>query len=311
MIIELMAFLFGAAILYYFSPKVVHATSSLAKALEIDPLIIGLFVVSIGTSLPEITNSIISSLSGHGAINIGDSIGSSISQICLIFGLAILIRGKVKGERQRILFLGGCATLAAILGVSMITKGFLSRIDGLLLITSYIILLYFIRVAVKRDYFRVEVEEAVYKVKLKDYIWKTIYSLAGVIVGAGISVYMLIEISKLAGIPEFILSFFLMSLNTSIPEFFIALSAIKQKEYGIAIGNIFGSNIADITLSMGLGPVIAPNVFSGAQPTLSGLYLVIVTALITIVFARRQKIDRKMGALMVGLYFVSLPLLLL
>ncbi len=310
MIIEpILAFLFGASLLFYFSPRLVKSTSALAKAMKIDSLILGLFIVGIGTSLPEISNSIISSISGHADINAGDSVGSSISQIGLIFGSAILIMGKVKSEKQRILFLGGAATLASILGVSMITKGYISRIDGLLLISSYIIIFYFIRVAVKRDYFKVEVDETVYKAHIKKYVLQTIYSLIGIIIGALISVYMIIEISRLAGIPEFILSFLLISINSSIPEFFIALSAIKEKEYGIAVGDIFGSNIADMTLSLGIGPLFSPNVFSGTEPVISGLYLVIITALITILFARKEVLRRREAVILIALYLLSIPLL--
>jgi len=310
MIVQLLAFMFGGTLLYYFSPKVVKASSSLAKALEVDPLIIGLVIVGIGTSLPEIANSIISSVTGHGGINAGNAIGSGITQISLIFGLAIIIQGKVKGNKKKILFLGGCAMLAAILGVSMFQKGYLSRIDGLLLIISYLILLYFIRIVGRRKYFRPETEDGVYKTRIKEYAWKTAYSLAGIVVGAVIAVYMLIDLSRLLGISEFILSFLLMSINTSIPEFFIALSAIKEKEYAIAIGDIFGSNIADVTLSMGIGPLLVPNTFSSTTPLWSGLYLIAITGLITYLFSRKEKLERKDGVLMVVLYLLSFPMLL-
>ncbi len=311
MIIELFAFLFGASLLYYFSPRVVRATSALAKALEIDPLVIGLLIVGIGTSLPEISNSIISSVSGHADINAGDSIGSSISQISLVLGIPVLIYGKIKGERQKILFLGGGATLASILGVSMLSKGYLSRVDGILLIISYFIMLYFIRVGVKREYFKVEIKENVYKSRLNEYILETAYSLSGVIIGSLISVYMLIELSKLVGIPEFVLSFLLMSINTSIPEFIICLAAIKEKEYGIAVGDIFGSNIADMSLSLGSGPLIAPNFFSSSEPLLSGLYLIAITGAITLLFARKEQLGRKEALLLILLYVLSIPILLI
>lgn len=311
MILELLAFLFGATLLIYFSPRIVRSSAQLAKALELDPLIIGLLIVGIGTSLPEISNAIISSATGHGGINIGNSIGSAISQISLMFGIAILISGKVKGEKEKILFLGGCAILASILGASMIQKGYLSRIDGLLLIISYLIILYFISVAVRKDYFKVELEKNVYKARIKEYALKTAYTMAGVIIGALISVHMLIELSRLAGVPEFALSFFLMSINTSIPELVICISALREHEYGIAVGDIFGSNIADITLSMGSGSIILPNVLSGVAPAWSSLYLVLITILITIIFAQRKELDRRHSIMMITLYFLSYPIALL
>ncbi|MBD3312243.1 hypothetical protein GF352_02185 [archaeon] len=311
MILELLAFLFGATLLIYFSPRIVRSSAKLAKALELDPIIIGLIIVGIGTSIPEISNAIISSVTGHGEINIGNSIGSGISQISLMFGLAILITGRVKGEKEKILFLGGCAILASILGASMMQKGYLSRIDGLLLLLSYLIIIYFIRVAVRKDYFKVELEENVYKTKIKTYAFRTAYSLVGIIIGALISVYMLVELSRLAGVPEFALSFFLMSINTSIPELVICISALREKEYGIAVGDIFGSNIADITLSMGSGALILPNIIGSAAPLWSGLYLVLITILITMLFSRKEELNRKHSILMIILYFLSYPIALI
>jgi cation:H+ antiporter len=226
--------------------------------------------------------------------------------------LSILIYKKIKGEKEKILFLGGSATLASILAISMLQKGFLSRIDGFLLILSYLILIYFIRVAVKREYFKVElVEDAVYKTRLKEYIWQTGYSLAGIVVGSVIAVFMIIEISKIAGIAEFTLSFAFMGFTTSFPELIICLAALRDKEYGIAVGDIFGSNIADVTLSMGVGATLAPNVFSGAAPIWSGFYLIAITGIITLIFARKEKMERKEAVLLIILYILAYPLLLI
>ena len=93
--------------------------------------------------------------------------------------------------------------------------------------------------------------------------------------------------------------------------FIICLAALKEKEYGIAVGDIFGSNIADITLSMGIGPVIAPNVFSNTEPLISGFYLIIITAFITLLFAHKEVLRRREAILMIGLYALSIPILLL
>jgi cation:H+ antiporter len=192
----------------------------------------------------------------------------------------------------------------------MMQKGYLTRIDGALLILSYFILLYFIRVAVRRRYFRAEAEDVVYKAKLKEYAWQTVYTMIGIIIGAVISVHMIIEISRLAGISEYSLSFLLISIITSIPELIIALSAIKEKEYGIAIGDIFGSNIADVTLSLGIGPVIVPNVFSGILPFITGLYMIFASIIITLMFARKQQLTRRHAGIMMALYFLVIPILL-
>lgn len=310
MIIELLAFGFGASLLYYFSPKVVKHSSNLAKSLRVDPLIIGLLIIGIGTSLPEIINSIIASLTGHADINAGNAIGSSIVQISLVFGLSILISGKLKTKRNDILFIGGCAIISAILGTSMLLKGYLSRMDGVFLILSYFIFIYFIHRSVKKYKFKIKTEEMVFKAKTREYALRTIYSITGIVIGSIISVLMIIRLSDIIGLSEFFLSFILMSINTSIPELFICLAALREKEYGIAIGDIFGSNIADITLSLGIGPILTPNILSQAVSRISSIYLVLITLIITTLLANKRIINRKESLIMIGLYFLSFPLMI-
>lgn len=311
MIFEIFSILFGVSLLVYLSPRVITNASALAKMSKISPLIIGILIIGIGTSVPEISNSIISSMLGHGDINVGNVIGSSISQITLVFGICILVGGVIKTDRRDVLELGLSTLLATILGVSIIMKGVITQLDGLLLISSYFILILILRNYVRKSYFPVETEERVYETKRSVYVLKLGLSLLGIVIGSFILVTSVISISGALGIPEFIISFLAIGISTSLPEIVIGISAVRQKEYELLLGDIFGSNIVDLTLSLGAGPAIFTNVLSGRAIGVTGLYLLLVTLIVTLIFSWKKKLDRKMSIPFILLYLISIPLLAL
>lgn len=121
------------------SDKPVGHAISIASALGASPFMIGLTLVSLGTDLPEVANSVIASTAGHGDINIGDSIGSILAQITLVLGLLPFLVGAFKVKRREVGLVGACEVLALILAVSMAEKGYITRINALLLVASWAI----------------------------------------------------------------------------------------------------------------------------------------------------------------------------
>src|SRR4030042_5077570 len=124
----------------------------MASALGISPLMIGLVVVSLGTDLPEIVNSITSSAMGHGDINVGHSFGSVLVKITLILGLVALLGGAFKVKRNEIAVAGSCELLALIASVSMVEKGYISRMNAVFLVASFPLLMLIIRNVMKNEY---------------------------------------------------------------------------------------------------------------------------------------------------------------
>jgi cation:H+ antiporter len=150
-ILAVSAFLGGVALLAYSSDKAVRHSVSIASALRISPLMIGLVVVSLGTDLPEIVNSITSSAMGHGDINVGDSFGSVLVQITLILGLVALLGGTFRVKRNEIAVIGSCELLALIAAVSMVEKGYISRMNAIFLVASFPLLMLIVKNVVKKE----------------------------------------------------------------------------------------------------------------------------------------------------------------
>ncbi|MBN1923882.1 MAG: hypothetical protein JW791_03935 [Nanoarchaeota archaeon] len=306
MILEIIGFVIGLVILIYLSPLVVNYGTKLGEILRVSPIIIGILAIAIGTSIPEISTSITSSILGHGDVNVGDAVGSSISQITLILGLSVLISGEVKVERKNLFILGSGVIISTIIAYSIIEKGYITRINGAILAVTYVALYYIISNSVtKKEYIVTEEKDFVFSQLWKKYSLYLGLSLIGLIIGSVILVNSVVFFSEQIGIPEYVVSFFAVGLGTSIPELFVGISAIKKKEYEIFVGDILGSNITDVTLSMGLGPIFRPNIIESNLIIPTGGYLVLVSIIVILFFGINKKIDRKSSLLLIGLYLLS------
>jgi cation:H+ antiporter len=111
----------------------------LATALGVSPLIIGVTLVSIGTDISEIFNSIISCSLGHGDIDVGDSVGSDLTQLTLIFGILPIVCGAFHIHRRDIIILGTCEVLSLILIFTVVEKGYITRLDAIFMVFSLVI----------------------------------------------------------------------------------------------------------------------------------------------------------------------------
>ncbi|MCW4021307.1 MAG: hypothetical protein NWF14_08785, partial [Candidatus Bathyarchaeota archaeon] len=277
-------------------------------------LLIGLVLVSIGTDLPEIANSIASSALGHGDINVGDSLGSVLTQMTLVFGLLPFLGGIFKVKRKEVAVIGACEVLALIIAVSIAEKGYISRMNALFLVASWPVFLLLIRSATAKN-----AKEKEHLVALTDgshrhhlHHWVlAILGFMGVAVGAYVVIQSVITLSAILRIPEYLISFFLLAMGTSLPEVVVDLTAVRKKQYELAIGDGIGSCIVDASLSIGIGPLLIGKIkVSGGLVTITGLYAMLVCIVIILTLVLREKVDKKAGVLSLFLYLLSYALLL-
>jgi len=291
-----------------FSSKIaVKHSAILATALGVSPLIIGLSLVSIGTDLPEIFNSIISCSLGHGDIDVGDSVGSDLTQLTLVFGLLPIICGSFKIDRREIIVLGGCEILSLIVIYTIVEKGYFTRLNALIMVGSLVIYLIIISRVTKESILeRIDLLENIETPRSKPFhIIIASLGFIGVAIGAYAIVQSIITLSSELNIHEYIISFFIASLGTSLPELVVDINAIRNKHYKIAIGDIVGSCIVDSTLSIGIGQVLFPQAVSAeiAIPTI--LYTLLVSFIVFFMIAVRKKMDKKAGIIFIFLYLAS------
>jgi len=300
----------GIVLLTYSSDKAVEHSVSIASALRISPLMIGLILMSLGTDLPEIANSIASSALGHGDINVGDSLGSALTQMTLVFGLIPFLGGIFKVKRKQIVVIGACVVLALIIAVSIAEKGYISRMNALFLVASWPIFLLLTRSATEKKV--TEKEDAVARTDRR-YLYHLVVAILGfmgVAIGAYVVIQSIITLSSAFHIPEYLISFFLLAIGTSLPEIVVDLTAVRKKQYELAIGDAIGSCIVDACFSIGIGPLLIGKInVSGELAMITGSYAILASIVIIATLALRGKIDKKAGALFLFLYLLSYAML--
>jgi len=291
----------GITLLAFSAEKAVGHSISIASALGVSPLMIGLIIVSLGTDFPEITNSIISSAFGHGDINVGDSFGSVLVQMALILGLLALVGGTFKVRREEITVMGACEILALIAAVSMVEKGYISWINAVFLVASWPLLMLITKNIMKKPAVTPHTGQ-----RPSFHLMLAILGFIGVAIGSYIVISSVIALSAVLHVPEYLISFFVVAIGTSLPELVVDLTAIRKKQYEIAIGDAIGSSIIDAGFSIGIGPLIFGKItVSGRLAETTGLYALLCSIVVISILALRQKLDAKAGVLFIVLYFLA------
>lgn len=296
----------GLALLAISSEKAVEHSVGIATALRLSPLMIGLIVVSLGTDFPEIVNSIISSALGHVDINVGDSFGSVLTQMTLVLGLFPFFGEAFEVKREEIAVMGACEVLAFIASVSMVEKGYISRMNAFFLVASWPLLMLIARNMMKKT---PSINGS--NRKLSCHLLISALGFIGVAIGAYITVQSVIALSTVFSVPEYFVSFFIVAFGTSLPEIVVDLTAIRKRQYEIAIGDAIGSSIIDAGFSIGVGTLFFPGNVTASIAESTGLYALLCSIVVVMILALRQRHDRKSGLLFIMLYALAYLTLLI
>jgi len=301
--VAIISFIGGMVLLTFSSDKAVEHSVTLAKAIGMSPFLIGFLLVSLGTDLPEIANSITSCALGHGDIDVGDSLGSVLTQITLVPGILAFIGGVFRLKRKEVAVVGSCQILAIMLSISIVEKGYFTHLDGLFLVISWILFMFLSSRAVPKKH------REVIPIRRLYHILMAILGFIGVALGAYMLVQSIIALSAFLNVHEYIISFFLASIGTSLPELVVDLTAIRKKEYELVIGDIIGSCVVDASLSIGIGQMLFPTKIQGELARITGNYALFASIIVLLVFIWRKKLDKKAGGLFLFLYASSYLLL--
>jgi len=293
---------FGMAVLILSAKNAVDHSIKIASALRFPPLMIGLIVVSMGTDFPEIVNSFVSSSLGHGDINVGDSFGSVLAQMTLILGLLALVGRQIKVDRNEVVTLGAAEILALIASLSMVEKGYITWMNAAFLVVSWPILLLLTRSIAKGS----SITSSRPNRRISYHLAAAILAFVGVAVGSYIVIQSVIAMCAVLRVPEYFISFFVVAVGTSLPELAVDLTAIRKKQYEIAIGDAIGSSIIDAGFSIGIGALFfSPLRLTSRLAEITGLYALLASFVVLVVLAWGRKLDTKAGLLFIILYAAS------
>lgn len=287
----------------YASDKAVEHSVFCASIFGISQFMIGFVLVSLGTDLPEIVNSIVSCSLGHADVNAGDAIGSVLAQITLVLGILAVYSKPFKVKRREIIVVGACL-LSSLMALNLVVDIGFSRFTALLLVFSWPIYIFVTRKFTKK-HAQKEDKPLMAPRGWKHHLAAAILGFTGVAVGSYLAVQSVINLSAYLNIPEFLISFFIVGIGTSLPELVVDLVAIRKRAYEVAIGDIIGSCIVDASLSISIGQVFFPQQVSVQLATTTIIYTFIASLIVISTLALRKKIDRKAGIIFLIIYLLS------
>lgn len=310
---KILFIIIGFVILIKGSDLMVKAAISIAKKFGLSEMVIGLTILAVGTSLPEIFITVTSVMDGHFDLIIGNSIGSCICNFLFVIGLTSLVR-PVKFDKRivkRHLPISIVAMLILLLFGNSNLDYVITKSEGILLILftlAYIIYSIYEEKKIYNEKINKEIIESVETREIYPIITIIIYIILGILglkFGADFVVDNSVKIASSLGLSEKFIGMTLVAVGTALPEIITSIISVRKDETDLLLGNISGSNIINLCLLIGLGAVIAPLKYSISFNS-SIFFLIAVTIILQVIATinHKSEIDRKRGAALILIYFI-------
>ena len=297
----------------------VSGASNISKKLGIPSVIVGLTIVSLGTSAPELAVSAISSLEGSNEIAVGNVLGSNLFNTLMVLGVTTIIMALTikKSEVKRDFSINILVTILLLLLTFTTLLGgkdnYISRLDGIVLLIGCISYITYLILSVKKG--KVSSEnvqeelalESTNEISIFKSIFKLVIGVAGIVIGGQIVVDSATSIATSLGMSEKLVGLTIVAIGTSLPELVTSVVAAIKGEEDIALGNIFGSNIFNILFIIGLSSAISPIAVS-SNLIFDFVFLIVVTLIIGIMIfinkSEEKRFGKKEGIILVVFYVI-------
>lgn len=303
MFLSVISFIVGIVLVIFGADWLTKGASGIARRFGVSELVIGLTIVALGTSLPELVISVGSAIKGSSGIALGNVIGSNIFNGLLILGVTALItpiRFNSRMLTREIPFNLLASIVLILVSGSMLVGGgkgeFVTRYGGLLLLCFLAVFVrYTFSIPNDDDVEALEKPMSIGKVLLF-----ILLGLAGLIFGGNIFVNGATELARVAGLSEAVIGITIVSAGSSLPELAVSVNAARKGNVGIALGNVLGSNILNIFLILGCSATITPISLDGFS--FVDFYVLLTSSLLIYIVTRfggKALINRFEGALLV------------
>lgn len=315
MLLSCLAIIVGLVVLVWSADRFVLGAAATAKHFGMSPLLIGMTIVSLGTSAPEIFVSLTASLNDAGTLAIGNAIGSNIANIGLVLGITALIaplpiQSRMMRKEIPILLL-----VTVIAGLVLQDLG-ISFIDGVIMLICLAVTLFWLfnessdeGIGGLDD----EEAEAMGKLTTKQSIFWLVVGLVALMISAKLLVWGAVDVARFFGISELVIGLTIVAIGTSLPELAASVTSALKGHHDIAIGNVVGSNIFNLLAVMPIPGLIAyTEVQEVALYRDYGTMLLLTLLLIAFIygFRRSKRIGRAAGSVLLLAYASYLGLLL-
>ncbi|WP_461538070.1 calcium/sodium antiporter [Spongorhabdus nitratireducens] len=312
-VIASLAILAGFAVLMKSADWFVNGAAATARNFGMSPMLVGLTIVSIGTSAPEILVSSMAALDGHSALAVGNALGSNIANIGLVLGITALVAplpvqsSLIKKELPLL-----CA-VTVISGVCLL-DGRLDRIDGVILLALLALVLYLMfrwqktPEAAGEAHYQDEVEQDYPELSQSKAFLQLAAGLVLLMASSKLLVWGATTIATQLGVSDLVIGLTIVAIGTSLPELAASVASALKGHHDIALGNVVGSNLFNLLAVMSAPALIAPEALDTAVLWRDFPAMLALTALLFIM-ARKQRIGRIGGLFFAGTYVAYTALL--
>lgn len=278
----------------------VDGSSAAAKKLRVPPLIIGLTVVSMGTSLPETSVSVSASVVGKNELAVSNAVGSNIFNLMVVCGIcAVICPLAINRETLKRDFPISIAAAGLLMGLGIL-GGSVGHIDGAVMLALFVGFLFMLVISARKA--RTESSEDEYKTMP---VWKLLLYIIGGIAAIAIGGKMVVEsASKIAstfGMSDNLIGMTVVAFGTSLPELVTSIVAARKNEVDMAVGNVVGSNIFNIMFVLGVASTISPIAFS-TENVIDTAVLIAMSAAVMLFSLKKAKLSRISGITMLLMY---------
>lgn len=318
MLFDSVSIIFGLVFLLAGAEIMVRGASALAIRLRVSPLLVGLTVVSVGTSTPELVVNIFAAFDGSSDLALGNIVGSNISNILLILGATALIvpltvRSSTVWKEIPLALMG--VILLFIMTNDRLFDGVgfnaLTRTDGFALLSLMVVFMYYVYGLAKRER-SAKTQKATKDAAFSSYSLlaaglMVVLGILGLVLGGRLLVDGAVGMAESVGLSEALIGLTIVAIGTSLPELATSLVAALRNKADLAIGNIVGSNIFNVFFVLGITSLIVP-----LEPSQFIDFDIIVSVVATVLLlafmfvGKKHKLTRIQGGIFVGLYVLYL-----
>lgn len=312
MLISVMFIILGFIFLIKGADFLVEGASNLAKKFHIPEIIIGLTIISIGTSMPELFVSITSSIGGYSDMAIGNVIGSNIVNLLFILGISAWLNPIEVKKETKFIEIPLCLVITIIFMITCNIKHGISRAEGIFLILLFIMFIFYTIFMARKENKEENIEEEESKTTLFKDILSIIIGIVALKVGGDLTVRYAVKVAEFFNVSEKIISITILAIGTSLPELVTSVSASIKGKSDIAIGNILGSNIFNMLLIIGTSSIITPIIYnlSYNKDLIVLIFATILLSIFTII-PPKNKMSRVNGAIYTFIYMEYMMFLLM
>ena len=279
----------------------VDGSSAVAKKLKVPSLIIGLTIVAMGTSLPELAVSVTASLGGSNGLAVSNVVGSNLFNLMVVLGASAVMNPITVGEetiRKDYPFSVACAVGLLILGVMGMELG---HVDGAVLLIVFIAFIAYQVMSALKARNEASEEEEIKEVPLWLSFIYIVGGAAAIKFGGDFVVDSAVVIASALGLSENLIGLTIVACGTSLPELATSVVAAKKGELDMAVGNVVGSNVFNILMILGVAAAISPIAF--VQENVIDICVLLVFSVVTWIFCiSKNVLSKKEGLAMLGLY---------